>query len=583
MSLPSLLASRSSNDFMRYLRNSARVTSPFLLTSMSTNHCGRGTGGADGAACWGVPAAGGGGGRGGGLAMGPEALEGVLIDGLEDLAAGHFASDDFACCVEVGDGGLAGLADAAGVGPGGGGSGAFFDKLVAAEGDALEGGVVGVELEVEGGGGVGGGFGGDEAREGQALDAGEPAAVDGPVELVLGLPGLVGGDGDAVAIADEGGGGAELAALAALLERQLVDDGPELGAAVAGEEVDRARVDLGAEHDGARLDDGDGAELALGGRPAVAGRGGAELAALPLAQLDALPADLLGLAAGELGPVEAVELGVAEGRGLDIGVGNLGEELLSGAHAQVALGVERDAVAELGAGADELVEGADFLEVGARGVELEDQQLAGLEGEGGEADHGHGGVVGVVEVGAVDGLARDHEGLVGGRAPRDTDGGARGGTHRVFVAGLVPVVDGLLPVDLDLALGAAGDHEVEPLTGGEGLALGVGGADVVDLDEPRAVGGHGLHAGDAGDVLRGKVGAGGEEQAHTQPRNRVRLFGELGVDGTGGDGGDAGRGFGRVMFGILRLPDRGGGGREDCGDNHPNGGNEGRERDCAHG
>src|SRR5260370_580260 len=43
-SLPSLLTSSSSNDFMRYFRNSARVTSPFLPMSISTNHCGNGTG-----------------------------------------------------------------------------------------------------------------------------------------------------------------------------------------------------------------------------------------------------------------------------------------------------------------------------------------------------------------------------------------------------------------------------------------------------------------------------------------------------------------------------------------------------------
>src|SRR5260370_1223301 len=50
-SLPSLLTSTSSNDFMRYFRNSARVTSPFLSVSISTNHCGNGTGGGVPAAC----------------------------------------------------------------------------------------------------------------------------------------------------------------------------------------------------------------------------------------------------------------------------------------------------------------------------------------------------------------------------------------------------------------------------------------------------------------------------------------------------------------------------------------------------
>ena len=50
VSLPSLLMSSSSNGFMRYFRNSARVTSPFLPVSISTNHCGNGTGVP--VACW---------------------------------------------------------------------------------------------------------------------------------------------------------------------------------------------------------------------------------------------------------------------------------------------------------------------------------------------------------------------------------------------------------------------------------------------------------------------------------------------------------------------------------------------------
>src|SRR4030095_14797423 len=41
--LPSLLVSRSSNDFMRYFRKSARETSPFLAVSISTNQDGNGT------------------------------------------------------------------------------------------------------------------------------------------------------------------------------------------------------------------------------------------------------------------------------------------------------------------------------------------------------------------------------------------------------------------------------------------------------------------------------------------------------------------------------------------------------------
>src|ERR1044072_1995029 len=49
-SLPSLLASSSSNDFMRYFRKSARETSPFLAVSISTNQDGNGT--AAGAADW---------------------------------------------------------------------------------------------------------------------------------------------------------------------------------------------------------------------------------------------------------------------------------------------------------------------------------------------------------------------------------------------------------------------------------------------------------------------------------------------------------------------------------------------------
>ena len=44
VSLPSLLASSWSNDLMRYLRKSARVTSPFLSTSISANQVGKGTG-----------------------------------------------------------------------------------------------------------------------------------------------------------------------------------------------------------------------------------------------------------------------------------------------------------------------------------------------------------------------------------------------------------------------------------------------------------------------------------------------------------------------------------------------------------
>ena len=72
VSLPSLLASSSSNDFMRYFRNSARVTSPFLSVSISTNHCGSGTGGGVPTACWagGAPGAAATGRRSGRLRLG---------------------------------------------------------------------------------------------------------------------------------------------------------------------------------------------------------------------------------------------------------------------------------------------------------------------------------------------------------------------------------------------------------------------------------------------------------------------------------------------------------------------------------
>ena len=62
VSLPSLLASSWSKDFMRYFRKSARVTSPFLLTSISVNQEGNGMGGGAVDACCpagGAPGAGG--------------------------------------------------------------------------------------------------------------------------------------------------------------------------------------------------------------------------------------------------------------------------------------------------------------------------------------------------------------------------------------------------------------------------------------------------------------------------------------------------------------------------------------------
>src|SRR6478609_316687 len=80
--LLSLFVSSCSNDFIRYLRKSARVTSPFLLTSISTNQVGSGTGagvpvaaccptgGSPGAAACGGCAAGGVAGAGGAACVG---------------------------------------------------------------------------------------------------------------------------------------------------------------------------------------------------------------------------------------------------------------------------------------------------------------------------------------------------------------------------------------------------------------------------------------------------------------------------------------------------------------------------------